>query len=278
MELTSKMPVQHFRCLVLTLLLSLTSGAIAQAEDFPLGSLFDDGKKSSLKAAIATDEFGASAEDADLGIWTTISGFENPVMVAPGVTFDFKNVGGSKVTHSRATNDTFEAGDQARGIRTTGTFEPALAQGRKVEDGIGLHANNLFTLDLAEIRQAGNLPDDQSFQLIAERMGLNDTALQAAWPTGSVRIVVLVINANPASPTVQGSVNGVVTPVTQIDGLWQVEKASQDELKADGKHASLDVSLPGTATHVVIASTGGSGGISSDHAVLSGARLAYRAR
>ena len=278
MELTDHVLLRRVRFLVVTLTLMLTVSTTALAGDIPLGNLFDDGKKMPLVSAVETDEFGASAEDSDLGVWTVISGFDKPVLVAPGVTFDFQNVGGSKVSHSRATNDAFEAGDQSRGIRTTGTFEPALAQGRKVEDGIGLHANNLVTLDLAEIRRAGSLPDDQSFQLVAERMGLNDSALQAAWPTGSVRIVVLVVNANATSPTVQGSVNGVVTPVTQIDGRWQVEKAGQDELKADGKHASLDLTVPGTSTHVVIASTGGNGGISSDHAVLSGARLVYRAR
>jgi len=260
------------------LLLSFASVATAHAENIPLGNLFDDGKKTSLIAAIASDEFGASADDSDLGIWAAISGFENPVMVAPGVTFDFQNVGGSKVTHSRASNDTFEAGDQSRGIRTTGVFEPAPAQSRKFDDGIGLHANNLVTFDLSEIRRAGDLPDDQSFQLTAERIGLNDTALNAAWPTGSVRIVVLVINANQAGPEVQGSVNGVATPVSHIDGRWQVEKSGHDELKADGRHPSLDVPVPGNATHVVIACTGGSGGISSDHAVLSGARLVYGAR
>jgi len=281
MKLKDPMLLRRTRCLVVTLTLALTStlmgATIALAGDIPLGNLFDDGKKMSLVNAIATDEFGAYADNSDLGVWTTISGFENPVIVAPGVTFDFQNVGGSKINHSRATNDAIETGDQSRGVRTTGTFEPAIAQGRKFEDGIGLHANNLVTFDLADIRRAGSLADDQSFQLIVERMGLNDSALQAVWPNGSVRIVVLIINANAANPTVQGSVNGVVTPVSQIDGRWQVQKADLDELKADGKYASLDVSVPGTATHVVIACTGGNGGISSDHAVLSGARLVYRA-
>jgi len=247
----------------------------ARAADIPLGNLFDDSKKVTLAEAVLSDGFGATADDTDLGVWIVLSGFEKPVVVAPAVTFDFQNIGGSKLTHSVAINDAFEGGAQLRGIRTSGAAEPAIPPGEKIEEGVGLHANNLVTFDLAEIRKAGRLPEGQAFHLLADRIGINDTGLGRPFPTASVRFIVLV--AAPAgpdgSPQVSGYVNGQAMPLKQADGVWQADDKIPDELKGDGKFLSLNVPIPGNATHVVIGTTGGSGGISSDHAVLSGLRL-----
>lgn len=264
---------------------ALVLGAVARAQSVEpvyLGRLFDDAKGVTLKAAMSKDVLGAGADDTDLGVWIVVSGgLDQPVAVAPGLKFSFVSAGGGKLKHSKACNaavDTASAKD-AIGIRTTGKVDPALEKGKKVEEGIGLHANNFLTLDMDEIRKAGEYPAGQVVRLVVDRAGINDSRADAKWPMGSVRVVALVIKAGgEGKPQVlAGYINGEkVAAAANDQGVWNFTGAIPKELTAGGKYVAFDVEIPPDATHVILACTSGSGGISHDHCVLSGARLEPR--
>ena len=81
----------------LVLVLAVVAQAtVASAVVIPLGNLFDDPKLTPLATAITSDTFAATGDATDLGVQTVIDGGLNvPVVIAPGITFDFSNAGGS---------------------------------------------------------------------------------------------------------------------------------------------------------------------------------------
>ena len=86
-----------------SLILAAAWGALllggADAQNIPLGNLFDDPKLTDLVTAISTDTYGASADTTDLGIaaFGTNLGDHGGTgtVIAPGVSFNFGNVGGA---------------------------------------------------------------------------------------------------------------------------------------------------------------------------------------
>ena len=109
-------------------------------ESIPLSNLFDDDTDTDLATAMATDTFGASAEATDLGVYQVANGDNDGVKtIAPGIDFDFTNLGGGTVGKGIA-NNTIQANDVTP-LRITGhgpnNGGSALPGGMKVEDGIG---------------------------------------------------------------------------------------------------------------------------------------------
>src|SRR5687767_2544713 len=91
----------------------------ASAVTVPLGNLFDDPAGTGLAAAIASDTYAAGADAADLGVQTVMVGGLDAasVAIAPGINFNFANVGGGGASFTPIQNDSayFTAV-----IRTTG--------------------------------------------------------------------------------------------------------------------------------------------------------------
>src|SRR5687767_6898547 len=100
-------------------MLSQSPAASAQ-QTVPLGNLFDDPAGTGLAAAIATDTYAEDADTGDLGVQTVLVGGLDAasVAIAPGINFNFANVGGGGASFTPIQNDSayFTAV-----IRTTGT-------------------------------------------------------------------------------------------------------------------------------------------------------------
>ena len=123
-----------------------------------LGNLFDDSTSATLAEAMATDRFQAAGETIDLGVAAVRDGgldVDFP-LVDGGVWFNLVNVGGAgHRVRGLPSNDTFRSVDP-QPIQTQGNlvrFREAVAS--KLEDGIGMSANEMMTFDLDELRAAG---------------------------------------------------------------------------------------------------------------------------
>jgi hypothetical protein len=116
----------------------------------PLGNLFDDSKDVPLESALASDKHGAVAETSDLGVHLVSYGWGTRIKIGPEIDFSFAQIGSDSNKHGSVTNDGW-TGRSA--ISTTGKA-PA-NNGKRHEQGIGMHSNALVTFDLDEIRRAG---------------------------------------------------------------------------------------------------------------------------
>ena len=247
----------------------------ASAQTVPLSNLFDDPAGTSLNDAIASDAFGAPAEVGDLGIEVAQAGAAVQT-IAPGVLFDFTNVGGGSNGSftDQATpvlNDAaYSFGGRFGSIRTTGTAMPVYG-GVKVEDGIGMHANALVTFDLNELRTAGGTGTD--FSQFTGEGGLNDDAVGAP---ASVRAVVIVSDASGG--VLAGYVNGQQVNVVNNGGTYSFDPAAAIPAQLVGNAggpytAQFTVPLTSSAAFLTLATTESSEGISNDQAVFSEAQL-----
>lgn len=242
----------------------------------PLGNLFDDPQGgTSLSAALSTDKFLAAASDKCLGVDRVVHGWGKETQIAAGLQFDFSQLGSDGRTHGGVINDGWDA---TGGIRTLG--QPFASKAGRTEQGIGMHANALITFDLDKLRVAGLLPADQAFIFRADRAGLNDDT----FGNGGSSVHLAVIVSRPHRKTdvyngiIAGSINGEPVKVAENDRVYYFSGPIPQPLKADGKFAKFDVSIPADAKYLTLVSTGagmgpGENTISSDHAVFSGARL-----
>ena len=238
----------------------------------PLGNLFDDSASVSLDAAVKTDKFSAVANANRLGVDRVTQGWGTRTKIAPDVDFDFRKLGSSSHSYGSIVNDGWQAGGA---IRTQGKQG---SSGKRLEQGIGMHANALVTFDLDEIRRAGLLPSDQKFQFKVDRAGINDDALGS---NGSSHLAVIVSRPHmdkAVSDAILASyVNCKPVEVDVDDFTYYFSGNPVEPLRANGKFASFDILIPSEAKHLTLVTTGAGepadNPISSDHAVFSGARL-----
>lgn len=240
-----------------------------------LANLFDDSKTASLTEAMESDAYQAAGETIDLGVAAVRDGgLDVDVSLAEdGVVFNFANVGGGgPAVLGLPSNDTFRSVTRVP-IRTTGEDFGGPSPLAKIEEGIGICANELITFDLNELRRAGNL-GDVPMRFVVDRAGINDREdpLLESRDMARVNVVTVVSTADGVEVAY---VNDRPLPVTKVGGVFSVDLNSAKlprSLRYDGQFVSLDVPVTAEARFLSVAVTM-VGVEHHDHAVLSGARL-----
>jgi hypothetical protein len=257
-----------FLALVLAAAWSAFLLGTADAQTIPLGNLFDDPKLTDLVTAISTDTYGADADATDLGIVDFGANLGDHggtgTVIAPGVRFNFGNVGGADDSPGDPViNDStfgFNEG-QLRPISTTGLQccgDPA----PEIEEGIGIHANKFVTFDLDEIRTAGGFPADTPFGL-SGKGAVNDDAIGSPAQFHTVALV-----SDATNRVTSGYIQGILTPLQNL-GVQEFAGPIPPTLRGTGTlSATFSFSIPGSARYLTLASTS-SGNIDADHAVFA---------
>lgn len=244
----------------------VVSSDVASGE-VPLGNLFDDDKGVSLAEAIESDTYQAVASTSDLGLYAVAAGgLDGDLIIAPGVSFNFVNVGGGGGQAGSPSNDTWRS-VSTNGIRTTGVSGSIPSV--KIEDGVGTTANNMLTFDLEELRAAGGFAATSGY--FSARAGLNDTA---GANQGRTRVVAIISDANGS--VLAGYVNGHRVEVNNVGGVWSFSGPFPASLQGVGnpRLSQFAFPVPGEASYLTLASTS-DGSINSDHAVFSGASFEF---
>ncbi len=240
----------------------------------PLGNLFDDSKNTPLDVALASDKFKAVASEQSLGVSRTR--WAPRAEIAPGISFDFRKLGGNDRAFGSICNDAWHTDG---GIRTTG--QPAAANLPREEQGIGMHANALLTFDLNEIRSAGLIPQDQRMRLRVDRAGHNDDTAGRGDPSAYVAVIFSRPHRDKAvtDAILGGWINGEAAEVATDDFTYYFSSPLPPPLKADGRFITIDLPIPAEAQYFTLVTTGADGpdtnSISSDHTVFSGVRLEF---
>jgi hypothetical protein len=240
----------------------------------PLGNLFDDSKGVPLESALASDKYGAVAEITDLGVHLVSYGWGTRIKIGPEIDFSFAQIGSDNNKHGSVTNDGWL---DRSAISTTGKL-PA-NNGKRHEQGIGMHSNALITFDLDEIRRAGLMPDDQKFRFRVDRAGMNDDVGVAETSSGYAAVVVSKRHKdkNVMDAIIGGYVNGKKMEITFSDFTYNFTGAIPAPLKADGNFAEFDIEIPADAQYITLVTTGAGepvgNTINSDHMVFSGVRI-----
>jgi hypothetical protein len=252
-------------------------------EAIPLGNLFDDSTAVSLTEAMRSDKYKAAAETVDLGVAAVHDGgLDVDVSLAEdGVWFNFLNVGGggAKVIGLPA-NDTYRS-NLPIPIRTTGEdLQHDLADGLmpKVEEGVGISANELLTFDLEELRRAGKL-EGRSMRFVADRAGINDreSPLFDSRENAHANLVVIVSTEDGVLSTY---LNGEAVNVVEHARVYSIdvdEERANRGLRYDGNFVEFDVPIPPNARFLTLVSTQLEKE-HHDHTVFSGARLELEPR
>lgn len=242
----------------------------------PLGNLFDDKKGSLLTSALTTDPFRAKATAGSLGVDRVLQGWGGAAEIAPGVRFDFHSIGSDSRRHGDITNDGWsdEGGIRTQGARCSSSIG-------RTEQGFGMHANALITFDLNEIRRAGLMAAGKELTLRIDRAGINDDSFGNG---GSVHIAVIVSKPHDKPSefdAILGAyLDGKPASVEENDAVYSFAGTMPPAIQADGTFVAFDVAIPAEARSLTIVATGAQiseteNTISSDHAVLSNARLLY---
>ena len=245
---------------------SLGCGGTIVLQAVPLDNLFDDPAGTVLHAAVASDTYQAEGAVGDLGVVTVIDGgLGSAQTIAPGLSFNFGvNAGGANnAVGGRPANDTYRSVASVP-IRTTGVVDSGLSGPPKIEDGVGMHADELVTFDLAAIRAAGGLSAFPSY--FTARGGLNDDTA-----AGDLNLAVIVSDA--AGYVLAGYVNGERIGTSQSGGVWTFDAAPAKTLTGSGvanRVAPFAVPIPQQAAYLTLASLS-KGNASSDHGVFSAA-------
>ncbi len=246
--------------------------AVLRPGVIPLGNLFDDSASVSLDAAVATDKYRATASEDRLGVDRVLQGWATETRIAPDVQFDFAKLGATSHSFGAVIND---ASFTSEAISTRGS---RFNSSKRVERGIGMHANALVTFDLDEIRRAGLLPPDQKFVFKVDRAGINDTAFNTV---ASAHLAVIVSRPHRDKAVMDGilaaQVNGQKMEVDFSDFTYYFAGQLPQLLRGDGKFVSFEIAVPPEAKHVTLVACGANGPddnpISNDHVVFSGVRL-----
>jgi hypothetical protein len=240
----------------------------------PLGNLFDDSKDVPLESALASDKYGAVAETSDLGVHLVSYGWGTRIKIGPEIDFSFAQIGSDSNKHGSVTNDGW-TGRSA--ISTTGKMP--VNNGKRHEQGIGMHSNALVTFDLDEIRRAGLMPEGQKFRFRVDRAGMNDDVGASEASSGYAAVVVSKPHKdkNVMDAIIGGYVNGKKMEITFSDFTYNFTGAIPKPLKADGKFIEFDIEIPSAAKYITLITTGAGepsdNSISSDHMVFSGVRI-----
>lgn len=243
-----------------------------------LGNLFDDNMTATLTEAMQTDEYQAAAETVDLGVAAVHDGGldVDTSLAEDGVWFNFLNVGGggAKVAGLPG-NDTYRS-NLPIAIRTTGEdLQHSLADGLlpKVEEGVGISANELLTFDLRELRRAGKL-DGRSMRFLADRAGINDREGPLNRSRQDARANLLVIVSNE-DEVLSAYLNGEAVGVVEHANVYSIdvdEERATRGLRYDGHFAEFNVPIPADARFLTLVATQLKNE-HHDHTVFSGARL-----
>lgn len=248
-----------------------------------LGNLFDDSMTTSLVESIGTDQYQAAAETIDLGVAAVRDGgLDVDVSLAEdGVWFNFLNVGGggAKVIGLPA-NDTYRS-ILPIPIRTTGEdLQHEITDGvvPKVEEGVGISANELLTFDLDELRRAGKL-EGRSMRFVADRAGINDreSPILDSRKNAHANLVIIV---STEDQVLSAHLNGEAVNVLEHANVYSIdvdEERAKRGLRYDGNFVKFDVPIPPEARFLTMVSTQ----IERehhDHTVFSGARLELEPR
>lgn len=246
-----------------------------QRDGIYLGNLFDDSKSASLDEAMATDEYQAAAEVIDLGVAAVRDGGLDVdfSLAEDGVSFNLLNVGGGgPAVMGLPANDTYRSISSVP-IRTTGENFGTSGPLPKVEEGVGISANELLTFDLDEIRAAGKL-GKRAMRFISERAGINDREdpLLDSRDNAEANLIVIVSNEEEV---IAAYVNGKLCEVVEQGGVYSFDLESGEippPLRYDGRFVSFDVPIPANARFLTLATTM-LDEEHHDHCVFSGARL-----
>ena len=259
----------------LTVALALGIGPLMGQADggpiaiIPLGNLFDDNKGVSLALAVGTDAYHAAAQNTDLGVERVVDGtLGGNVVIAPGITFNLVNVGGHDwAVGGLPSNDTYRD-NFSIAIRTRG-YASSPFPTTKVEDGVGMHANELLTFDLDEIRASGGLAPDTAF-IFHAKAGINDDVYGEA--DADIRAVAIV--SGTGAP-LAGYVNGQSVGLTETGGVYSFTGTIPGRLFADGVFVDFRFGVPGEAKYLTLATTSCEPWAAFDHGVFSGARIVH---
>ena len=258
------------KVLAYLLLAAMSTRTHVIAVEIPLGNLLDDPAGTGLATAIASDAFQAQAAVGDLGVDFVTSDLSGSLTAisTTGDTFDFTNLGGESVTFGGgATNDSIFNDGLLRGIRTTGIRSGPGEVAGKVEDGLGLHSNNLITFDLDEIRSAGGISSSSPLVFTTANAGINDT--EQIDPDPSVYLIALL---SDGSNILAGYVNGVLTSIDS-SGTPFFDGVIGAPLIGDGVFTAFNVPLPPNVRFLTLATTSAGDGEIDDHGVFSDAKL-----
>ena len=246
----------------------------------PLGNLFDNRKGTPLRTALISDPFLSAASTDSLGVHRIQQGWGDTVTIAEGIRVRTGALGADKNTHGKIVNDGWS---EDGGLRTKGAkADPKLG---RTEQGIGMHANALITFDLDEIRKAGLISGATPLRFVVDRAGINDDAFGQS---GDVHIAVIVskpqIDRSRFDSILSAHVDGQPVKLIEDDTLYKFEGAIPPKIEADGRFVAFDVPLPPESRFLTLMTTGARttddenvNAITSDHAVLSGARLVFDA-
>ena len=238
----------------------------AFAAAIPLGHLFDDSEFIALSDAVASDTYKATAEYGDLGIDRVVRGGDSPgttQTIAPDIAIDLDALGWSNAsTHRAPANAAWGAGGSDGGIRVTGVrAKPSL---KRLDPGVGMHANTIVTFDLRAIRAAGGLAPSVPMRFIADHAGLNDEALGK----GSVHMAAIV--SDEMEPLEAVGPRGRIT-------FESGESPAAPQRIVLGKPttdtAAIEINLPAGARWLTLICASADGNINSDHGAFVGARI-----
>ncbi len=252
-----------------------------------LGNLFDDPAGTPLAEALGTDTFQAIPREAGLGIERVIQAEGRPakpglpdwvaervaedglVEIAPRVKCNLKSLGWNGMVHGNVANDASSkfVNYVTGGLRTLG--QPIASDAPRCEEGIGMHADSLLTFDLDEIRAAGDL-EGQPLEFVCDRAGVNDDDFAQIRHEASLHMAVLVSDATGVQNAV---VDGKVAGVALRTGVWFIDAAPGEPLRADGRFVQFRTPITAGAKYLTLVSSSVDGNNNMDHAAWSGARL-----
>jgi len=229
--------------------------AVVRPGVIPLGNLFDDSASVELNVAMSSDRFKAKATAESLGVDRTAQGWGDATSIAEGIQFEFGRLGADGQSFGAIVNDAWDA--SGGGISTTS--KRAAGNLKRTEQGIGMHANALITFDLAEIRRAGKMSADQPFKFYVDRAGLNDDTFSNG--SSSAHLAVIVSRPHRDKVTTDAIISAYVNGekfenIGTNDFRYYFAGPIPKPLLADGTFATFDVSIPGDARYLTLASCG----------------------
>lgn len=131
--------------------------------------------------------------------------------------------------------------------------------------GLGMHANQLITFDLNEIREASGYSGDEWLNFSA-LVGSNHT-------DGSTSVHMSVLVSDAANNLLGAIVDGKYVQAAETDGVWSLSGVPTTYL-TNSVTANVNVTLPSAARYLTLVSSDANGSMSCDHGVFANPILA----
>lgn len=237
----------------------------AFAGSIPLGNLFDDPALTTLADAVASDTFSAVAEAGDLGVERVVRGGDvsgTVQAIAPDITIDLDALGWSDASTPRPPANAAWDGANGGGLRVTG--KRMAARSARLDDGVGMHANTLLTIDLFALRAAGGLSPESPMRFVADRAGVNDEAVGL----GSVRMAAIV--SDDIEPVAISGPGGGLS-IEAGDDAGRPLRIVRGKATTDARDIKLEI--PAGARWLTLICAAADRKINSDHGAFIGARI-----